>query len=303
MNGTFVNNVAKSALTQGTASVVSKAFGSLMAALGHPEIAALTPLACGAAIGVVIKYYDDFTQRTLSSLESNKLDLFSQTAIQTFFELAEKDGVTPMQQQIEEGQLQYAYEAAEGAMLTAIRQSQRTKIEVLGRYYGSQLYQNKIDWQDVHQILNMADSLTLRQLVMIRLIADEFKGLNSKLFISNPSACVETNRLLDLGIWQTKGASFGTNKSLKIQLESIKPTIYSKEICKSLMLEKLTEKDINQTITSLHLTTEGTPEEILTAEDYHKHTQWEESDEQGKRILGAGLSFEENDDPMSLFDE
>lgn len=264
-------NVAKSTLAHGAGAVVSKAFGALMTTVGLPEAVVLTPLVRGATIGVVNKYYDDFTNRMLSTIESQKLDLFSQTAVQTFFDLAERDGVTPMQQQIEEGQLQYAYEAAEGAMLTAIRQSQRAKIKILGRYFGSQLYQDNINWQDMHQILNMADALTFRQLVMIRLIAEDFKGLNKKLFISNPTACVEINRLLDFGIWQTAGAQLGINKSWKIQLESIIPTIYSDEVCKSLMLENLSEDDINEAIRSLSLATGGTPEEMLTAEDYKKH--------------------------------
>ena len=215
----WVNSVAKNALAQGVGAVVCKAFGALMTTVGLPEAVILTPLARGATIGVVNKYYDDFTHRMLSTIESQKLDLFSQTAVRTFFDLAEKDGVTPMLQQIEERQLQYAYEAAEGAMLTAIRQSQRTKIIILGRYFGSLLYQDKIDWQDMHQMLKMVDALTLRQMVMIRLIAEDFKEINTKLFISNPTACVEINRLLDFGIWQTAGAQFGTNKSWKIQLE------------------------------------------------------------------------------------
>lgn len=293
--------MTKNALAQSTGTVMSEAFGALMTTIGLPQAVILTPLVRGAAIGIVNKYYDDFTHRMLSNIESHKLDLFSQTAIKTFFEFAEQDGVSPMQQQVEEGQLQYAYEAAEGAMLTAIRQSQRKKIEVLGRYFGKQLYQDDIDWQDMHQMLTMADSLTFRQLVIIRLISDEFKGIDTKLFVSNPTACVEINRLLDYGIWQTLGASFGTNKSWKIQLESIIPTIYSKEVCKSLMLERLTEKDINPIIDSLHLTTDGTPEEVLTADDYRKHTQWQEFDEQGKIKIDGGLTFEENDDPKSLF--
>ncbi|MBR3110024.1 MAG: hypothetical protein IKH35_02435 [Prevotella sp.] len=298
----LTNNIAKSTLAQGVGSVVSKAFGALMTTVGLPEAVVLTPLVRGATIGVVNKYYDDFTHRMLSTIESQKLDLFSQTAVQTFFDLAERDGVRPMQQQIEEGQLQYAYEAAEGAMLIAIRQSQRAKIKILGRFFGSQLYQDKNNWQDIHQTLNMADALTVRQLVMIRLIAEDFKGMDKKLFISNPTACVEINRLLDFGIWQTAGAQFGINKSWKIQLESIIPTIYSEEVCKSLMLESLSEDDINEAIKSLSLTTEGTPEEVLTADDYKKHTQWQEFDQDGNIKIDGGLAFEENNDPMSLLD-
>lgn len=296
---TLTNNVIKNALSQGTGAVVSKAFGVLMTALGHPEVAAMTPLVRGAAMGVVNKYYDDFTHRMLSALESEKLDLFSKTAVQTYFEFADKDGVFAMQQQIADEYIQYAYEAAEGAILTAIRQSQRTKIEILGRYFGSQLYKGPSDWQDMHQILSMSDTLTLRQMVMIRLIADDFKGLDTKLFISNPSACVEVNRLLDFGIWQTQGASFGTNTSWKIQLESIIPTIYSEQVSKALMLERLSNDDVQKAINSLALTPEGTAEAILTEEDYRKHTEWQMFDKDGNVKV---MSFEEDDDPMHLLD-
>lgn len=255
-SNSLVDDVMKASLAQGTGTVVSAAFGALMTAAGVPEVAALTPLVSGAAIGVVNHFYDDFSQRKLSDLEKKKLDLFSRVAMQTFFDIAEKDGVTPIQQQIDEGQLKYAYEAAEGFMLTAIRQSQNTKIEILGRFFGSQLYEDTMGWQDMHQMLSMADTLTLRQLVLIRLIADDFKGLDTKLFISNPSACVEINRLLDYGIWQTEGAMFGTNNSRSIQLSLIKPTLYSKQVSKDLMLDRLSEDDINNTINSLRLTSE-----------------------------------------------
>lgn len=68
------------------------------------------------------------------------------------------------------------------------------------------------------------------------------------------------------------------------------------------MLESLSEDDINEAIKSLSLTTEGTPEEVLTADDYKKHTQWQEFDQDGNIKIDGGFAFEENNDPMSLLD-
>ena len=127
----------------------------------------------------------------------------------------------------------------------------------MGRYYGRQFYKGNIDWQDMHQMITMAGSLTLRQLIMIRLIADDFKGLDTKSFIGNPSACVEINRLLDYGIWQKDGAAFSINDSIAPQLADIISTPYSKEVSEALMLDRLSEEDIQRTIYSLNLKTEG----------------------------------------------
>ena len=104
------------------------------------------------------------------------------------------------------------------------------------------------------------------------------------MFIHNPSACVEINRLKDYGIWQTSGAAFGINESWDLQLESIIPTIYSEKVYEALMLDRLSEDDIKRTIESLKLSKEGTPERMLTEEDYKEvknRTEWQRLDQEG----------------------
>lgn len=173
----------------------------------------------------------------------------------------------------------YAFEVAEHATLEAIRQSEQSKVDVLGRYYGNQFYKASTNWQDMHQVISMIGMLTFRQIAMIRLISDGFKGIDDNLFISNPSACIEIHRLLDYGIWQTEGASFGINDSRTIQLKSIIPTIYSDRVREELMLDSLSEEDLARTIDSLHLTAEGTPLDVITKEDYDNNKgalEWQE---------------------------
>ena len=284
----LVDNASKNMLAQGAGAAVSKGFGLLMTAIGVPEAAILTPLVRGATIGVMNTCYDDITHRTLSRIESSKVDLVSQTALQTFMELAEKDCVPALSMQIEDAQLQYAYEVSEGLVLTAIRQSQSKIVEVLGRYYGRSFYKGDTDWQDMHQMMSMVGNLTFRQIVMIRLISEGFKGLDKKLFIHNPSACVEINRLKDYGIWQTKGAAFGINESRDLQLESIIPTIYTGKVYDELMLDRLSIDDVKRTIDSLDLQVDGNLQRILSEEDYKQHTEWQEFDENGNLKIDAG---------------
>jgi len=284
----LIHNTTRSVLAHGTSTVVSEGFAKLMIILGFPQATILTPLVRGATIGVMNYCYDDITSRALSKLENDKVKQVAGTALHTFMELAEEDGVTPISMQIEQGQLEYAYEVSEELMLTAIRQSQRKKVDILGRYYGRAFYKGDIDWQDMHQMINMVGALTLRQIVLIRLISEGFKGLDNKLFISNPSACVEINRLKDYGIWQTEGASFGTNDSLAIQLKSIIPTIYTDKVCEVLMLDKLSDEDIARTIDGIKLTPKGEPQRVLTMEDYKQHTEWQHLDNNGNLIVNGG---------------
>lgn len=287
----LIHNVSKTALAQETGEIVSEGFRTLMSVIGIPQAIILSPLVRGATIGVMNTCYDDVTNRALSRMENEKVDIVTKTAIKTFMELAEKDGVIAMNVQIEEGELQYAYEAAEGIIMTSIRESQKKKIEVLGRYFGRALYKFDTDWQDMHQMMSMVGNLTFRQIVMIKLISEEFKDLDNKLFIHNPSACVEINRLKDYGIWQTSGAAFGINESWDLQLESIIPTIYSEKVYEALMLDRLSEDGIKRTIESLKLSKEGTPERMLTEEDYKEvknRTEWQRLDQEGNIIIDSG---------------
>ena len=283
----LIDNVARTALAQGSGVAVSKGFASLMLAVGFPEAAVLTPFVRGATIGLMNTLYDDVTKRSLSERENEKVDLLSKTSLQTFMELAEKDGVTAISMQIDEGQLQYAYEVSEDLMLTAIRQSQQKKVEILGRYYGGSFYKGNVDWQDMHQIIMMAGTLTFRQIVLIRLICEGFGGVSPEMFITKPSACVEINRMQDYGLWMTDMAMFKEDSSAKIQIKLLKPTEYAKMVYDALMLEKLSDDDIKRTLESLMLSDEGEPAEGITKEDYEAATMWHYDEKEEGMFVGS----------------
>ena len=268
MNDRLIHETSRAALSQGAGAVVSKGFATLMTGIGIPQAAILTPLVKDATIGLMNSCYDDVMRRALSASENEKVNLVTKVSLQTFMELAEKDGVTFIEMQVDEGQLKYAYEVSEDLLLTAIRQSERKKVEVLGRYYGNTFYKGNIDWQDMHQIITMAGALTFRQIALIRLICEGFEGINPDLFITNPSACVEINRMQDYGLWMTEMAMFKDDASAGVQLKMLKPTEYAKMVMEALMLEKLSEDDLKRTIDSLRISNQGEPAEGITKEDY-----------------------------------
>lgn len=283
------NEVKKNIVTEVTGALIDSGFATLATAAGFPPIALASPFAKGLILGLIETCYNDCAQKTMSVSESKKFERVSKVALQTFGELAEKDKVVAWELNMDPAYFGYAYEVAEHATMEAIRQSERKKVDVLGRFYGSQFYKGNSDWQDMHQVITMVGVLTYRQIVMIRLISEGFEKLDGNLFVSNPYACVEINRLKDYGIWQTEGAAFGINESWAIQLKSIIPTRYSDQVSKALMLDRLSEDDVKRTIETLRLTTEGEQQRTITEEDYRKHTEWQSFDEQGNLQLDNGI--------------
>jgi hypothetical protein len=293
--------IVKSITKELVGSASESAFLALVSTVGFPTTALALPFAQGLVLGLVENCFNDCSQMTLSVKEKEKLNQVSSVALQTFWEMAEKDGVVAWEMNINPAYIDYAYEVAEHATLEAIRQSEKKKIDVLGRFYGRKFYMGNADWQDMHQMITMVGTLSFRQIVMIRLISEYFKVLNGKLFVGNPSACVEINRLKDYGIWQTEGAAFGINDSAPIQLYNIIPTDYCDFVSEDLMLDAISEEDVKMVIESLHLTTDGTPQKELTEEQFKQRTTFEVKGQ--KLILPGGKTYGvDPDEDMFLYD-
>jgi hypothetical protein len=283
------DNIKKNVAKELVGSSTETSFMALATAAGFPAATLAVPLVKGIVLGLLENCYNDCSQRTLSVRETKKLERATTVALQTFRELAEEDGVEAWKVDIDLSYYDYAFEVAEHATMEAIRQSESAKVDILGRYYGRSFYKGDTDWQDMHQMITMVGELTLRQIVMIRLISEGFNGMNGKLFVTNPSACVEMNRLKDFGIWQTEGAAFGINESGPLQLCGIIPTIYVNQVNKALMLDKLSEEDIHRVIDSLCLSEKGTNQSMLTEEQFNQRTNLKIEDD--KLVLPDGQRF------------
>lgn len=282
-------NIVKSVSSELATTATDIGFVALATAAGFPSAVIASPLAKGLVLGVLENCFTDNAQKKLAISEKKKLEKVYVVALETFRELAEKDGVVAWKMYMDAAYADYAYEVADHATMEAIRQSEQKKVELLGRYYGRQLYKGGANWQDMHQMISMAGALSFRQIVMIRLIADDFRGIDKKLFISNPAACVEMNQLLSHGIWQTNGVRFGTNTSWAIQIDSIIPTIYSEQVSEMLMLDKIGDEDINIVIDSLTLTEKGDELRELTEEEFESKTTYKIDGE--TLILPGGKVF------------
>lgn len=263
-------NISKNVLTETAGDLMSLGFSKLAEVAGIPCVSIALPVVKGLVLGVIENCYNEYAQKTLSVRESKKLNQLYLTALTTFRELAEENDVIAWEMRMSPELIDYSFEVIEHTTTEAIRQSENAKVDILGRYYGRQLYKGNQSWQDMHQIISMTSALTFRQIVMIHLISSGFKDYDQMLFITNPSACVEVNRLKDYGIWKTSGAAFGIDESHSIRLAELVPTSYSHIISQELMLENIDKSDIERVVNSLNLTTDGREHKIFTEEDYNQ---------------------------------
>lgn len=280
----MADEIKKNIVSEYVGKVVETTFSAIAVAVGFPAAVVATPLVKGLVLGVIERCFNYNAKKTLSIRETKNLYRVSRVALQTFKELADQDGVVAWEMSMDPSNEEYALEVAEHATMEAIRQSEQKKIEVIGRYYGKRFYQGPADWQDMHQIITMAGALTYRQMVLIRLICEGFQGISPEMFITNPSACVEINRMQDYGLWMTDMAMFKDDSSAKLQIKLLKPTRYAKMVYDALMLEKLSDDDIKRTVESLAISAEGEPAEGITKEDFEAATTWN-YDEKGEGMF------------------
>ena len=284
-------NLMRNVLTQLAGNLTDAGFTALVSAYNLPAgltLGAAQAMARGAMQGVMQNCYDEVQGMALSKREVQKHNMVFDVAERTYFELmadANDNGVSQVIV-IDDSYQQKVYETAEHLSLEAIRQSETKKIEVLGRYYGREFYKNgpNIDFQDMHQIINMAGTLSFRQIVLIRLINEGFRGVSPEMFITKPSACVEINRMRDYGLWMTDMAMFKNDASAGLQIKLLKPTAYTKTVCEALMLEKISDEDIRIITDSLAISDQGEPARGITEEDYDANTQWTEYNADEEKI-------------------
>lgn len=274
-NNVIMNNLQRNTLSQLALGAVEKtdmkAVGLLLGL--PPELTVLLsvakPLFKGAAQTAVLKMYDDICQRQISLIETAKVDYAFKKAEKVFWEFVEKEGEEAAGYSFDAFSPEYegARQAAEGFLMQSMKEFEHKKLDVLGSYYGRNMYYGNTQWERIYQTQKMIDRLSYRQIVLIRLISEHFKGEDPEHCITAPDACVEVMELLNYGIWKAPGAFLNQDNSQPIKLKSLVATPHADKLNVELMLDKIEEADIKHIKATLRIWPSENVNETLTLED------------------------------------
>lgn len=242
-NGEVVDNIV---------AAVASEFSLPVSGIGY---AFVKSLAKGVMQTVMIECFNDISNRRLSTIEERKLELIFNTAQDTFWEFAYANEWEDNASGIDDPSLrQYAFETAEHMVLEGMKQYNQEKMRILGRFYGRTFYMGNDNWNDLHQKISLVGGLTYRQVVIIYFLVNNLLEHSDEESITNPTACIETNQLIDYGICKTTDLIMaGTNKSSPIKLSFIKETDYAKQLYDDFVLSKLDINDISTIVETLGL--------------------------------------------------
>ena len=121
----------------------------------------------------------DINTRHLSSMQMEKVDDVTKATIRALYRMIEKNGWDETHPESDQ-YIQNAIEYAEDILCKAMNESRKKKRELLGNYLGTTLYtinMSKPNWENIFYLSSLLNKLTLRQIVITKLIANHFEQL------------------------------------------------------------------------------------------------------------------------------
>ena len=128
--------------------------------------------------------YDDFSESKLSKFQVNRLNIVTKQAIVQFYKRVEKDGWNLNHPEYG-AFIQHLYESQEHLLFRALQDAQSLKDDIYGALWGNLLYTHSDEWDEQYFAINTLSKLSVRQLILIKLIVENFNGLEKHLSITN----------------------------------------------------------------------------------------------------------------------
>ena len=293
----LLKNILTQLSDEAVDTIAPEAVGALMGlppATASSVVKVSKALLKGTSQTVVLKTYDDIFQRKISKLEAAKAEYSFQKAENVFWDFVDKEGDENAGYTFDKYSPDYesARQAAEGFLMQSMREFEHKKLDVLGSFYGRNLYYGNDQWEYIFQTQKMIDKMSFRQIVLIRLISERFPEINPALCITAPDACVEVMELLNYGIWKAPGAFLSQDNSRPIPLKTLEPTPYAAKLNVELMLDDLAEEDVEHIIKTLKIGESANTNETFSVDELSEikdSLTWEEYDEDEEKLtIGHG---------------
>jgi len=148
----------------------------------------------------------DFNTRHLSSMQMDKIDDVTKATIRALYRMIEKNGWDETHPESDQ-YIQNAVEYVEDILCKALNESRKKKREFLGNYLGTTLYTINMstpNWDNILYLSSLIDKLTLRQIVLTKLIANQFDLIDDQedwSCITNKVVISEVKELSSQNIW------------------------------------------------------------------------------------------------------
>ena len=138
-------------------------------------------------------------------------------------------------------------------IVEAMKDTKRNKDSFYGSLYGSIVFEHNDDWDDQYFSIATLGKLSIRQLVLLKLIIERFSSNDMKVSITNPIISYEMDEMAPLFWYNEKG--FEIKKNIQFRyLGDIVPTSFAMQLYKRLSLETfITEAQVSSVIDQMHL--------------------------------------------------
>ena len=128
-----------------------------------------------------------------------------------------------------------------------------------GSYWGNLIYEHDENWDDQYFIINLLGRLSIRQIILIKLLVDGFPGINTSLAITNPIIVSEFNDLSPLFWHIEKGIELNNSWDSR-HLGNLVITDFAQNIYRMLGLsECITEEMVKEIVSQMKLQSTESP--------------------------------------------
>lgn len=214
---------------------------------------------------------DDTRKRQLSEFQLKCINIVDQQAQLAYKKLCnastEVEGQHPETEDYIANAAQFSLHVAQ----EAIRESQVKKLILLGNYWGWGMAKGYGKWDDLHANINLLSEMTFRQIVILKIFADGFNDEIKDNSITNPTACIEVNKLLQTGLLRREGVPMTEDKSAPVKVDDLFVTDYGQQILEGLLLnEPLPKKEIDEVFHQFNM------KDVENTQELFHGLSWEE---------------------------
>ena len=210
--------------------------------------------------------YDDFSDRQLSKFQLERLKNITFQAITTFCKRCKVDDWN-IEHPESDAYIKFLFESQDHLIYQSLQDAQRQKDILYVSYWGNLIYEHDENWDDQYFIINLLGRLSIRQIILIRLLVDGFPGINTSLAITNPIIVSEFNDLSPL-FWHIEKGIELNNSWESRHLGNLVVTDFAKNIYTMLDLsECFTEEMIKEITLQMKLQSTESPHHLYIDPD------------------------------------